>query len=80
MESHFEINVAQRTGERVLGRPVYSHLFATAPRSGITERDVRRVLAEIGTRFPAPEFHVSVTQWEGRGTELDLQQLLSHKE
>lgn len=56
MESHFEINVALNG----------SHLFATAPRSCVSERKARTVYAEIRARFPESEgYSVSVTYWEG---------------
>ena len=67
MESYYEVNVSRRVGNGT----AYSHLFATAPRSGVTEREIKKVLREILSRFESPEFRVDVTHWEGHGSSID---------
>lgn len=63
MQSHYEINVSLNG----------HHLFATAPRSCVTESDMKLVLAEIAPRFPAGlGFKVSVTRWECVGRDVDI--------
>jgi len=44
-----------------------------------TERELRRVLREITARFPSPDFDVSVTRWEGRGTSIDIDAIFAHQ-
>lgn len=55
---HYEINVSHN------GR----HLFATAPRSVTSERELRTVFSELHSRFPEAEgFEVTATRWETVG-------------
>jgi hypothetical protein len=59
---HYMINVANAAG----------HLFATAPHSCQSPREMRRVWGEITKRFPESEgFKVTVTRWENTGRQID---------
>jgi hypothetical protein len=64
-QSHYEINVSKlrrAPGGASTGR--YEHLFATAERSAVTRERALELLDSLEARFPAPEYHVSVTHWE----------------
>jgi hypothetical protein len=61
MQSHYEICVSLKG----------SHLFATAPRSCVSEQDMTRALGQISRRFPEAEgFKITVTHWECRGRKV----------
>ena len=67
MEDHYEINVAFNGW----------HLFATAPRSVITENDLKKVLNIIVQKFPEKEgYSISVRKWEARGYTVDIGDVL----
>jgi len=59
MQSHFEINVSW------LGK----HLFATAPRSAVTQEQFKNLYSLLRRQFPAKEgYKVTATHWNCTGT------------
>jgi len=68
-QSHFEINVSERYVHDDNAQSVrYRHLFATAERSVVTDKDLERVLPEILAAFPeARGYKVEVTYWKTEG-------------
>ena len=55
---YYEINVAKRDEKTNDGS--YRHLFATHQRSITTSEKLLEVMKEFTTKFPAPEYDVSV--------------------
>ena len=80
---YYEINVSEQQHDRngvttiVLGKPVYAHFFATAERSLQSQREMVAVLKVFKEKFPKPQYKLSVTYWETRGEELDVDTLLA---
>lgn len=58
MQSHYEFNIAKNG----------KHLFATAPRSAVTETEAKRLYAELQAKFPDSEgYSIMTTYWRGEG-------------
>jgi hypothetical protein len=67
MQYHFEVNVAERTTYQD-GRVAYKHLFATAERSITDVAKAQHIADMLRRAFPAPQYEVTVTEWEATGT------------
>lgn len=72
MESHYLLNIAKATGQtRVYDgaqHPVYSHFAAVRlPQMRAHEAEAIATAETFAARFPAPDFKLSLTYWEGRG-------------
>ena len=66
MRDYYEINVA-RDGK---------HLFATAERSISCSWELASILPTFRKKFPEEEgYKISVTKWECRGTEVDIEEI-----
>lgn len=70
MQSHYEINIAKAhpTRKAFGGGPAYEH-FARVQLPHMKAHEAYAVAdaADFARRFPAPDFNVSMTYWEGRG-------------
>jgi hypothetical protein len=64
---YYEINVSFRG----------QHLFATNPRSCVTEYDAKRILKLLVARFPEDDYKISITRWENRGQGIDANEFLA---
>lgn len=68
LESGYVINVARRMeGEHRLR---YYHLFRTDKIPATEERRAKEVYEQFLTKFSAPEYAVTMTLWDIRGTEV----------
>ena len=67
---YYEINIAQRDEA---GR--YQHLFATHTRSCTSRARAKRVYEALAARFPAPEFHLSISLYWDAGKYVGPEEL-----
>lgn len=65
-QSHYEINVSRL--EKRGQAEGFTHFFATAERSVVTDNDLQRILPAIRAAFPEPLYKVDVTYWKTEGT------------
>ena len=66
----YEINVAVRTKQGG-----YTHLFATHERSLTTSKKALEVYHLLAKKFPAPEYHISISRKSVSSRELSVEDL-----
>ena len=74
---HYDINVGQQYKKTVNGEPLYTHFFATAPRSVTDKMKLKRVYLALKKAFPEPEFSISVSYRCESGQYISEEEILN---
>ena len=73
---YYDINVGQHYKDGMRGEPLYTHFFATAPRSVTDKGKLKRVYLALKKAFPAPEFNITVSYREQANSFVSEKEIL----